>query len=216
MLTVKDDRDFAEVIAARRLARMKAEGGSWFALRTVPGSQLPRREMVTEPTSLGKDGKPRGKGYRLIPSIKYDLSAIERALEEKGFFYYMPAEKRLSRDRRHTNLYKIRRFALMVGYVFVWEPHNWSILESVYGVDSVVRQPDGLALPISWQQIHAIRAVEAEYDAKFDIQSKNARAKLRKQAKNDPRLKKLIGALDMAGTMTVPINSEIFDGGQAA
>lgn len=61
----------------------------------------------------------------------------------------------------------------------------------------------------------AIRSVEAEYDAVFDIQSKNARAKLRKKAKTDPRLKKLTSALDMAGIMTVPINSPIFEGAAA-
>jgi hypothetical protein len=185
--------------------------GDWFAIKTEPGAQLPRREFVTEPTSIGADGKPRGKGYRIVPNIRHDLSAIERALEERGFEYYMPSEKRLVRDRRHTDLWKIRRFALMVGYVFVRNPHDWVKLADTNGVAGIVRSPAGDALPMSILDMMAIRSIEAEYDAKFDAQSKLARAKLRKKAKTDPRLKKLIGALDMAGTITVPINSEIFE-----
>jgi transcription antitermination factor NusG len=132
-------------------------------------------------------------------------------LEERGFEYYMPSEKRLVRDRRHTDLWKIRRFALMVGYVFVRNPHDWVKLADTNGVAGIVRSPAGDALPMSILDMMAIRSIEAEYDAKFDAQSKLARAKLRKKAKTDPRLKKLIGALDMAGTITVPINSEIFE-----
>lgn len=184
---------------------------SWYAIRTTPGAQLPRREFVVEPTTLGRDGRPRGKGYRLVSSTKHDLSAIERALDENGFSYYMPTEKRLVRDRRHTDLYKVRRFALMVGYVFVMDPADWDRLAETPGVGGIVRTQSGKALPMDTIDMMAIRSVEAEYDAVFDIQSKLARAKLRKKARVDPRLKSLIGALDMAGTITVPINSEIFD-----
>lgn len=182
---------------------------TWFALKAAPGSQLPRKEYVVTKTRSHK-------GYRIDAITNIELSAIERALEERGFEYYMPAEKRLSRDRRHTNLWKVRRFALMVGYVFVRRPTDWRSLLNVPGVQDVVKTAEGKPFPIDITDILLIRSMEAQYDAKFDIQSKNARAKLRKQAKTDPRLKKLIGALDMAGTMTVPINSEIFDGGQAA
>lgn len=177
---------------------------TWFALVTVPGSQLPRREFVVEETRSRK-------GYRIIPNIKHELSAIERELEARGFEYYMPTEKRLIRDRRHTDMWKHRRFALMVGYIFVRRPYDWTKLLETRGVQGVVRSAEGQPLPIDITDILKIRAVEAEYDAKFDIQSKNARAKLRKQAKTDPRLRKLIGVLDTAGKFTVPINSEIFE-----
>jgi len=204
------------MVARKKAARSAHEDGLWFAIRTVPGAQLPRREFAVEQTSLGKDGRPRGKGYRIVPNIKHELSAIERALDENGFAHYMPTEKRLVRDRRHTDLYKIRRFALMVGYVFVRDPGDWLLLSQTYGVAGIVRDPSGAAMPMDIMDMMAIRAVEAEYDALFDAQSKMARQKLRKKAKTDPRLKKLIGALDMAGTITVPVNSEIFDGGQVA
>jgi transcription antitermination factor NusG len=177
----------------------------WFALTTVPGAQLPKREYRTEIT------KSR-KGYRLDVATNHDLSAIERELEARGLEYYMPTEKRLVRDRRHTDLWKIRRFALMVGYVFIRRPHSWDRVMATPGVQGVVRSAEGQPLPIDIIDILMMRAMEAEYDAKFDLQSKNARAKLRKQAKNDPRLKKLIGVLDTAGKFTVPVNSELFEG----
>jgi transcription antitermination factor NusG len=183
---------------------------AWYALITVPGAQLPKREYKTEIT------KSR-KGYRLDVATNHDLSAIERALEAHGFEYYMPTEKRLVRDRRHTDLWKIRRFALMVGYVFIRRPYSWDKLlgtlstPGVPGVQGVVRSAEGQPLPIDITDILMMRAMEAEYDARFDIQSKNARAKLRKQARTDPRLKKLIGVLDTAGKFTVPVNSDIFE-----
>lgn len=196
---------------ARAIEGQRMTKAQWFAIQTVPGAQLPRREFITEQTSLDKEGRPRGKGYRIVPNINHDLSAVERELEARGFEYYMPTEKRLVRDRRHTDLYKIRRFALMVGYVFVRSPHDWQALLKTNGVKGVVRSAYGQPLPIDILDILAIRAAEAEYDAYFDIQSKNARAKLRRNARTDPRLKKLIGVLDTAGKFTVPINSEIFE-----
>ena len=207
---------FDAMIARRKRDAAVIRDGLWFAVKTEPGSQLPRREFVTEPTTLGADGRPRGKGYRIVPNIRHDLSAIERALEERGFEYYMPAEKRLVRDRRHTDLWKTRRFALMVGYIFVRNPYDWGELARTRGVSGIVCSADGQAVPMNILDMMAIRSVEAEYDALFDIQSKNARAKLRKKAKTDPRLKKLIGALDMAGTVTIPMDSEIFEQGTAA
>lgn len=188
----------------------------WYAVSTIPGAQLPKREYVTEQTSPGKDGRPRGKGYRIVPNINHDLSAIERALEANGFEFYMPTEKRLVRDRRHTDLYKIRRFALMVGYVFVrctLEGDEfdafWYRLSKTPGVKGIVRSSSGAPMPIDILDIMDIRAAEAEYDALFDIQSKNARAKLRKKAKTDPRLMKLVDKLDFAGKFTIPITSEM-------
>lgn len=203
---------FTDMVARRQREGAKSISGRWYAVKTAPGSQLPRREYVVEQTTLDGEGRPRGKGYRIVPNIKHDLSAIERALEENGFEHYMPTEKRLVRDRRHTDLYKVRRFALMVGYIFVRDPEDWNKLSETRGVSGVVRSATGRALPMDIIDMLAIRSVEAEYDALFDIQNKNARAKLRKKAKVDPRLKKLIGALDMAGTITVPINSELFEG----
>lgn len=183
---------------------------TWYCLTTIPGAQLPKREYKTEIT------KSR-KGYRFTVATNHDLSAIERELEARGLEYYMPTEKRLVRDRRHTDLWKIRRFALMVGYVFIRRPTSWDMIlgtvntPGIPGVQGVVRSAEGQPFPIDIMDILRMRQMEAEYDARFDVQSKNARAKLRKQAKTDPRLKKLIGVLDTAGKFTVPVNSEIFE-----
>lgn len=181
---------------------------AWFAVKTIPGAQLPRKEYVVKLTRSAK-------GYRVEAVTNPMLSIVERALEEAGFEHYMPTEKRLVRDRRHTDLFKVRRFALMVGYVFVRGPTDFRRLEETIGVAGIVRTAEGQPYPIDILEIMDIRAMEAEYDAVFDIQNKNARAKLRKNAKKDPRLKKLVGALDMAGTITVPFNSEIFQGDAA-
>ena len=172
----------------------------WYAIKTVPGSQKPKREYEVQDTRSTK-------GYRVVPNINHDLSAIERALEHNGFHYYMPAEKRLIRDRRHTDLWKVRRFALMVGYVFVRDPHDWQLLANTPGVSGVVRTAEGQALGIDILDIMAMRAIEAKTEVHFDAQSREARKRLRKNAKNDPRLQRLTRELDMAGTITVPLDN---------
>jgi len=177
---------------------------NWYAVRTTPGAQKPQREYAVETTTLDNDGKPRGKGYRIIPSLNPNESAVERALKTNGFFHYMPAEKRLVRDRRHTDLYKVRRFALMVGYIFVRDPDDFYRLETTPGVAGVVRNADGQPLVVDLLDILAVRAAEGDAEVKFDQQSRNARQKLRKNAKTDPRLQKLAAKLDIAGAVTVP------------
>jgi transcription antitermination factor NusG len=198
---------FEQMIARKK--HMSGNKPRWYAVRCIPGSQKPKREYKTESTTLDRKGKPRGKGYRIVPKMNYDLSMVERALEAAGFAYYMPAEKRLIRDRRHTDLWKIRRFALMVGYVFVRDPEDWGKLAETEGVLGIVRDADGRELPIDIMEIMAIRAIEAKTEVKFDDASKEARKRLRKKAKEDPRLKMLISKLDTAGTITVPLNEGI-------
>ncbi|ASP53516.1 hypothetical protein CDO31_04725 [Sinorhizobium meliloti] len=179
---------------------------AWYAVRTVPGAQKPRREFAVEPTSLDKEGRPRGKGYRIVPNLNHNICAIERALTENGFDCYMPSEKRLVRDRKHTDLWKVRRFALLVGYVFVRDPHDWRLLEATPGVAGVVKAADGSPLPIDIMDILAVRAAEADAEVEFDRGSRLARQVLRKNAKTDPRLKMLIGKLDIAGSLSVPLD----------
>lgn len=175
----------------------------WYAVRTAPGSQKPQREYLVEKT----DSKRSKKGYRIVPSLNPNMSAIERALEDGGFECWMPAEKRLVRDRRHTDLWKVRRFALMVGYVFVKAPHDFHLLEKIAGVASIVRNADGEPMGIDFLDLLAVRAAEADADAEFDRQSRMARQKLRKNAKTDPRLQKLVAKLDIGGTITVPMQA---------
>jgi hypothetical protein len=196
---------FEKVLADGRSRRL-ASDSSWYAIRTAPGAQKPQREYKVE-ALLDDEGKPRGKkGYRIVPSLDPNRSAIERALQDNGFVYYMPAEKRLVRDRRHTDLWKVRRFALMVGYMFVREPHDWRLLLDTPGVAGVVQNADGAPLAIGILDVMAVRAAEAAAEVSFDDDTRRARQKLRKNAKTDARLKKLVEQLDIAGTITVPLD----------
>lgn len=191
---------FAEMVTRGRQRRL--DRSRWFAVKAEPGSQKPQREYAVEKT----DSK-RGKGYRIVPSLNPNTSAIELALHKNGFEVYMPAEKRLIRDRRHTDLWKPRRFALLVGYVFVHEPHSWRLLEETNGVGGIVKDSTGAPLAMDWTDIILLRGMEAEAEVEFDRQSKLARQIIRKKAKQDPRLKKLIGKLDIAGQFTVSLDN---------
>ncbi len=177
---------------------------AWYAIKTVPGSQKPQREYVVETTG-------RGKGYRIVPSLDPNISAVERSLGDAGFTYYMPAEKRLIRDRRHTDLWKVRRFALMVGWVFVrtaMDNETQAALMGTPGVLGLVCSIEGRPLPIDLADILLVRAAEADAEVEFDKQTRDARKKLRKNAKTDPRLKMLVEKLDIAGTISMPLDSE--------
>ncbi len=182
---------------------------AWYAIRTVPGAQKPQREYAVEPTGLGPDGRPRGKGYRITPSLNPNISAVELALSREGITYYMPAEKRLVRDRRHTDLWKVRRFALMVGYLFVRDPPPEMDLLAVPGVAGIVKGTDGRMLEIDIRDILMVRAAEAATEVEFDNQTRAARKKLRKNAKTDPRLQRLVEKLDIAGTISMPLDSDM-------
>lgn len=172
---------------------------TWYAIRTVPGSQKPQREFVIEKTE-------RGKGYRIVPSLNPNYSAIELALSKAGFVYYMPAEKRLQRDRRKPYLWKSRRFALMVGYVFVREPHDWRALLDTPGVAGVVADMGGSPRAMQLAEMLKIRSAEGAAEAAFDEELRAARRGLRKAAKKNPELKKLVDELDFAGTIGVHLD----------
>jgi len=182
--------------------------GEWYAVRTVPGAQLPQREYATEPTALGKDGKPRGKGYRIVVSLDPRKSAIEKSLSDAGFSYYMPAEKRLIRDRRRTDLWKVRRFALMVGWVFVRSPHNWTKLRKTPGVLDPTPGADGMPLRVDLMDILMLRAVEAESEVEFDRAALNQVRAIRRKARihGDRRLQKLIDSLNVAGSVRLSVD----------
>lgn len=169
---------------------------SWYAIRTTPGTQQPQREFAVETTS-------RGKGYRIVPSLDPHLSAIEKALKVRGFSYYMPAEKRLQRDRRKPYLFKSKRFALMVGYIFVMDPPSWRDLLETPGVAGVVADEYGNPRPISLVDMLEIRSAEGAAEAAFDEELRRARQGLRKMAKKNPDLKKFVDELDISGTMTI-------------
>ena len=176
---------------------------TWYAARTTPGAQQPRRRYRTEATALDRDGRPRGKGYKIVTTINHDLSEVEQALSDRGFTYYLPAEKRLIRDRRKTDLFKKRRFALMVGYIFVCNPHSWLELEETPGIRGVLRNGDGAPYRMRLLDILALRTMEAKAEADFDHACRTQRWKLKKKSKDDPALKRIIAELDSAGMLTV-------------
>jgi transcription antitermination factor NusG len=138
----------------------------WFACRTAPGAQMPQREYTVHATSRGADGRPRGKGYTIVPSLDPNVSAVERSLSNAGFAHYMPIEKRLVRDRKKTNLWKPRRFALLLGYVFVKDVDDFRKLEETAGIASVVRS-QGKPMPIMGKDILMLQSMEAVAEEKY-------------------------------------------------
>lgn len=172
---------------------------TWYAIRTTPGAQKPQREYKVENTSSHK-------GYRIIPSLDPNTSAIERALKQAGIVYYMPAEKRLIRDRRHTDLWKPRRFALLVGYVFVKGPLDFWKLSEMPGVHSVVGV-QGRPLEIDLLDIMTLRSQEAIAEEKFDRDARVARKTIKAKAKRDPLLKRLAATLDQADDLTMAVDA---------
>lgn len=166
----------------------------WYAIRTVPGAQLPQREYGTQITRSKK-------GYRIVSIVNPGKSAIERALEDAGIDHWMPAEKRLLRDRRKTHVWHVRRFALMVGYVFVRDP-DFSRLREMPLVTDIVRV-NGVPMPIDILDILMVRRMEAKTEIAFDAAVRASRQMVRKAAKSDPRLKKLVDSFDIAGKITV-------------
>jgi transcription antitermination factor NusG len=164
---------------------------------------MPQREYAVETTRSVK-------GYRIVPSLNATVSAIERALTDAGFVHYMPAEKRLIRDRRRTDLWKARRFALLTGYVFIKGPCNFLRLQEVPGVAGIVGCA-GQPLPISLTDILVLRTAEALSEADFDRQAVNKQKAIRKRARNmgDKKLMKLVDSLNSSGLTTIGIDGAL-------
>lgn len=182
-----------------------ATGGEqheWYAVRTVPGWQKPQRTYHVEKTRSRK-------GYRVLPKLNPEVSAVERALAEAGFDHYMPAEKRLVRDRKHTDLWKPRRFALLVGYVFVLNPGDFRRLEEVEGVAHVVKDASGQPLRIDLLDILRLRQAAAQAEALFDLDSVRARKTVRLKAKRDPRLMKIVRKLEANEEATILLDNGV-------
>lgn len=178
------------------------ERHQWYAVRTVPGSQRPQRTYHVEKTRSRK-------GYRINQAIDPDVSAVERALSNAGFDYYMPAEKRLIRDRKHTDIWKPRRFALLVGYVFVLNPDDFRRLEEVEGVAHVVKDVSGQPLRIDLLDILRLRQVASIAETSFDVESVKARKTLRLKAKRDPRLMQIARKLEMIEDATIMMSNGV-------
>lgn len=137
---------------------------TWYAARTKPGAQMPQRTYEVETTRSVK-------GYRLVPSLDPNMSAVEISLKRGGFTYYMPADMRVIRDRKKTNVWTKRRFALLLGYVFVDDTEkaiNWRKLEEeTPGIERVVRCA-GKPMPIFESEMEVLREREAYLAEKAD------------------------------------------------
>lgn len=132
----------------------------WHVIRTSPGAQHPQREYAVETTRSVK-------GYRIVPSLDPDISAVERSLANNGFNHYMPVERRLIRDRRKTNVWTTRRFPLLPGYLFVHGVNDFRLLEATAGVSEVIRNNgEPFAMPLA--DLAIIQAIEAECAAKVE------------------------------------------------
>lgn len=175
------------------------EQSGWYVIKSIPGSQQPQKNLVTIRTASKK-------GYKVCSEINHQISAIEKSLNDAGFWCYMPSEKRLIRDRKHTDLFKTRRFALMVGYVFVYCPRSLLTLDRTPNVMYVVRDGNGVPVQVSWADIHHLRKQEAISEEQFRRDIKSARQTLRKKAKKDPIIAALVKRLDIAGEMSVPVS----------
>jgi transcription antitermination factor NusG len=128
---------------------------TWYAIRTAPGAQMPKREFVVE------TGLPRGKGYRIVPSLNAEVSAIERSLSENGHSHYMPVERKVIRSRTAAHTYTTRRFPLIPGYAFVRNVIDFEALEAVPGVVEVIRN-QGRPFVIPHNDIDRVREWEQE------------------------------------------------------
>ena len=134
---------------------------TWYAVRTAPGAQLPQREYAIENTAA-----KHGKGYRIVPSLNPNISAVERALRDNGFKFYMPVERRLVRDRRKHDLWKPRRFAILLGYVFVTDVVDWQLLEETPGVAGIVGTR-GTPMPINPKDMERLVQIEKECEEAY-------------------------------------------------
>lgn len=211
---------------------------TWFAVRTHPGAQLPQREYrVEKPSLINPDTPARGKGYRIVPSLNPNVSAIERALANNGFTHYMPVEKRHIRDRKKTGVWTGRRFPLLLGYVFVQDVQDWPLLATTPGVAGIVGSC-GVPLPINIVDILMLRTMEAEAEAQFDREVEQREAMARRVSRKkaggmfpngsrvaiktgyaegreatvvgtdrDGRLKALVDGMGMVGTISIPLDA---------
>jgi len=160
---------------------------TWYAVRTLPGAQQPKREYWTE--SENEDGKPvrSKKGYRVVSGVASDHSAVELALEDAGFTHYMPVEFMAVRNRRKQGIYELRRFALLKGYLFVEiADGDWMRLYDVSGIRGVVLNA-GKPFSISALDLFRLRMYEqnsrAVAQAKADSLSKAGERLAREQRK---------------------------------
>lgn len=147
---------------------------SWYAIRTSPGSQVPQREYAVETTKVrrNKAGEPITKGYRIVPSLNPNISAVENALLSAKIDFYMPADFKVIRNRKKTRDHIIRRAPLLIGYVFVRISNDadWYKIGSkeLRCVVAGRVENNGKPLEISVVDILALRTIEGRKQMEAD------------------------------------------------
>lgn len=165
---------------------------AWYAIRTSPGAQVPQREFAVEKTAVRKNkrGEQINKGYRIVPSLNPKVSAIENALIAAKIDHYMPADFKVIRNRKKTRGHIIRRYPLLVGYVYVRISNDadWYKIGSKE-LSCVVAgrvENNGKPLEISVVDILALRTIEGrkqmEADRELHKRTSAAKAELVKTA----------------------------------
>lgn len=161
---------------------------TWYAVRTKPGAQMPKREYWPETNERSR------KGYRLVSGVASDHSAVELALKDAGFTFYMPVEFSAVRNRHKSGLYELRRFALLPGYLFVSElkDGDWPRLVGAPGITGVpgiggVVANCGKPFAISSMDLFRLRMFEqksrAEAQARADSLSRSVERLTREKRK---------------------------------
>lgn len=125
----------------------------WYAVKLRPGTQRAAKPRVGEPEDR--------KGEFII----------ERSLRDAGFDIFMPSMRKEVRHHR-TNEFMERRFALLIGYVFVKlaspDP-NFFALSRCDGVTAILGAA-GRPMVIPTQHINALITAEDEADEHFERQ----------------------------------------------
>lgn len=153
---------------------------------------MPQRVYEVQTTRLlrDKDGNPINKGYRIVPSLDPNISAVERALKDHGFQYYMPCEFQAVRNRRKTDTWTKRRKPILGGYIFVADVTDFGLLESLPGVIGTVGSATGEKYQLSTLDFIFLRTKEANslLEAEIEIERNN---KLAERKKRHVHIKKL-------------------------
>lgn len=132
----------------------------WYALRLKPMAQRPSRQDER-------------------------LTNIEISLRQSGFEHYMPLERREIIHHR-TKKPIDKRYPLIPGYAFVYNPYDWLALSKCDFVAGVLGVR-GTPLSILNTQVDAIRAAEAVISAEYERSKALRRQKEKERDEHIPQ-----------------------------
>ncbi len=180
---------------------------SWYAIKTRPGTQRPATPRIGEPEER--------KGEFII----------ERSLRDADIEIFMPSFRKDIKHHRTKELIE-RRFAMIVGYSFVYLPSgDFYRLSRVDGVTAILGV-DGCPARISDFEVSSIREAEemagASLQRERDARKKRSRKQLQDEFPKDVTIRiapehRLVGGmlatvLDVTGRNTVKAVVEMLGG----